>query len=297
MKTGIYAGSFDPPTFGHLWVIEAARKIFDNLYVLIGRHPGKTPLFSTKERRLLLQECACEGVQVEIMEGEIADFVDEAMLSDVTLVRGIRGSADMEYEAHIAEYQRTNGFETSFFVPPNHLSELSSSKVKDLARVGEWHVVEGCVPSLVCECLKVKLAANPQPMTIRYDEADLLRQSFDKLEDTGFLSLPKTVTGEQVRKMLDPFPVDVVASEVYRLETIWIDDVEPTGTRYIKRSCSLGPIIVDFNEQLPDLGSVIVIEGKHRWLDARKRGEKTIRAWVGEKASHFWRANGRASGN
>ena len=97
--------------------------------------------------------------------------------------------------------------------------------------------------------------------------------------------------------MLEPAPFDLAVSEKYYLQTIWIDDVEPTGARYIKRSCSLGPIIVDVNEDFSELKPVIVIEGKHRWLDARKHGEKTIQAWVGERAIAYWEVNGKKTGS
>ena len=101
----------------------------------------------------------------------------------------------------------------------------------------------------------------------------------------GFISFAKTVTADQVREMLDPFPRDVVASEVFTLTTIPIDMVRPIGERYIPCSQSLGPILVDVNEVMRDHydDPYLIIEGKHRWLDAKERGEGTIMAWVGNK--------------
>lgn len=119
------------------------------------------------------------------------------------------------------------------------------------------------------------------------------RAYFDKAMDAGLFQMAKKISAMQVRKMLDPVPFDVVASEVFHLCEIPISGVVPTGERYLPCSKSLGPIIVDVaNPGLPDnfkkKGPVLILEGKHRWLDARERGEKRIWAWVGERAmSHL----------
>jgi pantetheine-phosphate adenylyltransferase len=112
-----------------------------------------------------------------------------------------------------------------------------------------------------------------------------MRGHFRQLAQSGFISFSKTVTADQVRDMLDPFPRDVVASETFTLTTIPIDMVRPIGERYIPCSQSLGPIIVDVNEVMRDHydDPYLIIEGKHRWLDAKERGEGTIMAWVGDK--------------
>ncbi len=115
--------------------------------------------------------------------------------------------------------------------------------------------------------------------------ADRLRASFSKIAQNDFVRFAKTVSARQVRAMLDPFPYDVVVSETFHLREIPIDYVKPTGAKYLSQSESLGPIIVDANEVLDEfLGPVIVIEGKHRWFDAKERGDTKIWAWVGEKA-------------
>jgi len=117
-----------------------------------------------------------------------------------------------------------------------------------------------------------------------------MRDNFEKLASLGFVQFPKEVMALQVRAMLDPFPYDVVVSQKFYLKRININSVKPLGKRYIPSSQSLGPIIVDANEVLGDesslgeLGPVIVIEGKHRWLDAKEAGETKILAYVGEKA-------------
>lgn len=112
---------------------------------------------------------------------------------------------------------------------------------------------------------------------------------FDLLVEIGFIKISNIVSGDQVRAILDPFPVDLVVSERFYLREVLINSVTPIGTRFIPSSLSFGPIIVEANLVLGEnsikgkLGPILVIEGKHRWLDAKEKGEKTIMAWVGDK--------------
>lgn len=114
----------------------------------------------------------------------------------------------------------------------------------------------------------------------------------NKLQRSGLLNWAEVITKSQVELLLDPFPHKVAVSEKYYLRNISVtSNISTIGSRYLPHSRSAGPIIVDKNE-LPShfkhLGDVIVIEGKHRWLDAKDRGDQTILAWVGEKAiGHF----------
>jgi len=129
---------------------------------------------------------------------------------------------------------------------------------------------------------------------------DILEESFyeevmkfqNKLKLTGLINWSEVITKEQVEALLDPFPHKVAVSEKYHLKEIPISDgVGTIGKRHLPHSRSLGPIVIDQNELPPyyqGFGKVIVIEGKHRWLDAKARGDKTILAWVGDKVlEHF----------
>ena len=290
---GIYSGTFDPPTLGHLWVLEQAKGMFSEIHVLVGRHPGKRPLFRMEERLNLLKSCFGQQTTIKfgVLDGQVSDYINENCVECVKLIRGIRGVQDVEYELSIANYNSDkNSLETVFFMPPLSLSGVSSSQVKDLARQHKWEELEQHVDCFVLEALKAKLQGINHVMTIEksLDEVEKINNFFDKMLKNKFMVLPSIVTKSQVESMLDPFPYSMAVSDAYHLQTIWIDDVEPTGMRFVKRSCSLGPIIVDYNESMPEFGEVLVIEGKHRWLDARKRGEKTIKAWVGDKAVAYW---------
>jgi hypothetical protein len=115
-----------------------------------------------------------------------------------------------------------------------------------------------------------------------------MKTHYERMVDNGLIIYPRALDANQVREMLDPFPFDMVESEIFHLKWIPINSVGPTGERYLPCSQSLGPIIVDLNVKLTDsrygnFEKYIIIEGKHRWLDAKERGDTRILAWVGEK--------------
>lgn len=194
------------------------------------------------------------------------------------------------------------------FVPPEVLEQMSKIlypnnqwlvEVKPVASIFETSTA-GFAPSpnetFTSSLGKGRLNKSSSRATPRWkksSELESMRTFFKKMAQENFIRFAGTVTADEVRKMLDPFPYDVVVSQRFHLRQIPIRSVKPTGTRYLAESRSLGPIIVDANEVLidtpygKDLGPAIVIEGKHRWLDAVDRGDPSIWAWVGEKALPF----------
>ena len=98
----VYAGSFDPPTKGHLDLIERASKLFDRLVVGIGIHPTRKPLFTTEERLALLKELSGHLPNVEVVSfrGLLIDFCEKTGAR--IIVRGLRAATDFEYELQIA---------------------------------------------------------------------------------------------------------------------------------------------------------------------------------------------------
>ncbi len=116
----IYPGSFDPPTNGHLDLIERGSKIFDKLIVAILRNPEKEPpLFTLDERKQMLEELTrrFENVQVDMFEGLLVDYTRRVGARAV--LRGIRAISDYEYELQMALMNRKLDpqLETVFMMP------------------------------------------------------------------------------------------------------------------------------------------------------------------------------------
>ena len=155
--TAIYPGSFDPPTNGHLDLIERGSHIFDELVVAILRNAEKTPLFSVGERRRMLEELTADfkNVRVDVFDGLTVDYAARVKASAV--LRGIRALSDYEYELQMALMNRKlrPDLETVFMMPAEQYSYLSSRLVREVARLGG--TITGLVPDIVEQRLKEKL--------------------------------------------------------------------------------------------------------------------------------------------
>ena len=155
--TAIYPGSFDPPTNGHLDLIERGSHIFDELVVAILRNAEKTPLFSVGERRGMLDQLTSDfkNVRVDVFDGLTVDYAAKAKASAV--LRGIRALSDYEYELQMAMMNRKlrPDLETVFMMPAEQYSYLSSRLVREVARLGGD--ISGLVPEMVEQRLKEKL--------------------------------------------------------------------------------------------------------------------------------------------
>ncbi len=155
--TAIYPGSFDPPTNGHLDLIERGSHIFDELVVAILRNAEKTPLFSVGERRRMLEELTADfkNVRVDVFDGLTVDYAAGVKASAV--LRGIRALSDYEYELQMALMNRKlrPDLETVFMMPAEQYSYLSSRLVREVARLGG--TITGLVPDIVEHRLKEKL--------------------------------------------------------------------------------------------------------------------------------------------
>jgi pantetheine-phosphate adenylyltransferase len=153
----IYPGSFDPPTNGHLDLIDRGSKIFDELVVAILRNAEKTPLFSLGERRRMLEELTDDfkNVRVDVFDGLTVDYA--ARVDASAVLRGIRALSDYEYELQMALMNRKlrPDLETVFMMPAEQYSYLSSRLVREVARLNGD--ISGLVPELVEQRLKEKL--------------------------------------------------------------------------------------------------------------------------------------------
>ncbi len=99
MRTAVYAGSFDPPTNGHLWMIERGLEMFDRLIVAIGNNPAKRYSFTVEERLEMLRASAGDDTRLEIAYFDNRYLVDYAKkMGAAYILRGIRSPNDYEYE-------------------------------------------------------------------------------------------------------------------------------------------------------------------------------------------------------
>ena len=155
--SAIYPGTFDPVTLGHEDLISRAARIFDRVTVAVAREAsGKEAIFSTEERIELIREGVqnLDGVQVELFDGLLVDYVRSNPGS--VLVRGLRAFSDFEYEFQMALMNRKMSpeVETMFLMTKEDFSYVSSSLVREVARLGGD--VSHFVSPHVGEALRIK---------------------------------------------------------------------------------------------------------------------------------------------
>ncbi len=156
--TAVYPGSFDPVTYGHLDLIQRSTKLFDHLIVAVVSNPGKTPLFTLRERLDLLHKTV-EGriqttVEVDSFDGLLVDFMNRKNAHVV--IRGFRAVSDFEFEFEMALTNRRldKKIETVFMAPSEEHIFLRASLVKEIAQFGGS--VSDFVPSIVEQQLHQK---------------------------------------------------------------------------------------------------------------------------------------------
>ena len=158
MSRAVYAGTFDPVTFGHTDVAARAAQVFDHLTLAVAEDPRKKLLFSTAER-LELARAAVAGLQNVDVVPFSGLLVDWARAHGIhTLIRGLRAFSDFEYEFQMALTNRklAPDIETMFLMPNEAYSYVSSSMVREIAALGGD--VDKFVPAPVAAALKRKLA-------------------------------------------------------------------------------------------------------------------------------------------
>ena len=138
MKIGIYPGSFDPVTFGHLDIIERGAKIVDKLIVGVLTNNAKTPLFSSEERVRMINNLTkhLDNVEAKAFDGLTVDFAHAE--GATVIVRGLRAVTDFEYELQLAQTNKVIApdIDTIFLTTNLKYSYLSSSTVKEIASFG-----------------------------------------------------------------------------------------------------------------------------------------------------------------
>jgi pantetheine-phosphate adenylyltransferase len=155
MRIAVYAGTFDPITRGHLSVIDRASRLFDRLFVLVAVNPFKQPLFSPEERVEMITETtrSWPGVSGAATAGYVATFARDAGAR--YLVRGVRSCIDVEGEITLAHLNRALApeIETVFIPAHPELSEVSSSRLKELALEGQ-DLEPYCPPGIALRLLR-----------------------------------------------------------------------------------------------------------------------------------------------
>lgn len=160
MRIGIYPGTFDPVTNGHLDIIKRGSKLFDKLYVLVPTNINKNSLFSTEERVELLKEVTKEIGNVEIEATSMLTVDFARSVNATAMLRGLRMVSDFDYELQLATINRhlNEEVETVFIMSSHEYSFLSSSSVKEMAKFGGD--VSHFVPNAVKEALDKKFQNN-----------------------------------------------------------------------------------------------------------------------------------------
>lgn len=149
-----YSGTFDPITFGHTDIIHRAAAMFPRLIVAVGENLPKGPVFSLDERVDMAKAATAHlpNVAVEPFTGLVVDFA--AAHGVTVLVRGVRSVSDFDYEKQMAVMNRylREEVDTVMLAPSKEYAHLSSSLVRELARLGGK--VGGVVPKAVADALR-----------------------------------------------------------------------------------------------------------------------------------------------
>jgi len=154
-RIAVYAGSFDPPTNGHLWMIQKGASIFDRLIVAIGTNPDKKFTFSVEERLSMLRQSVTglDNIAFANFNNKyLVDFAKEVGANFI--LRGTRSQTDFIYEQGMCNINRDidQNVTTVFLMPPRELCEISSSMIKGLIGPEGWEkVMSKYVPSAVLD--------------------------------------------------------------------------------------------------------------------------------------------------
>lgn len=158
MSRVVYPGSFDPPTYGHLDIIERASRTFESLKVVVFENVEKNPMFTVEERVSLLKDACAHLSNVEV-ESSFGLLVDYARANDIKIVvKGLRAVSDFDFEFKMALMNKKLApeIETVFMITSLKYLYLSSSLVKEVAYYG------GCIQELVPPQVVTKVFARVQ---------------------------------------------------------------------------------------------------------------------------------------
>ncbi|MEO8496058.1 MAG: pantetheine-phosphate adenylyltransferase [Planctomycetota bacterium] len=162
-EIAVYTGSFDPPTLGHMSVIERSSRLFKRLIVGVGINVEKTSLFSPEERVALLTEATahCGNVEVCSFSGLAVEFVRG--YGSRVMVRGVRPLTDIavEFTMMMANRQLDPDIETVFLMADEELAHVSSTLIKQITPLSSDERLARFVPRVIIPALRAKIAQQP----------------------------------------------------------------------------------------------------------------------------------------
>lgn len=159
MRIGVYPGTFDPFTAGHLYILKEAASMFDRVYLAVLNNIGKNPVFTVEERLEMLEDISrAEGlsnVVCEAYSGLLVNYCREKQAGFI--VRGLRNASDFEYESALDAVNRhlAEDVKTVYFMASPSLSYLSSSYVREMGGYGAD--LKGLVPDAVLNKITERL--------------------------------------------------------------------------------------------------------------------------------------------
>jgi pantetheine-phosphate adenylyltransferase len=157
-STALYPGSFDPPTNGHLDIIQRSAKLFDKLFVGVAENPAKKYFFTVDERVKMLEVIVSDydNIAVVHFNGLVVEYADK--LGAVTIIRGLRAHSDFQYEFELALMNRhlNRNVDTIFMMTNERYSFIRSSLVREVANLGGD--ISDKVPPVVETYLKAKFS-------------------------------------------------------------------------------------------------------------------------------------------
>ncbi len=168
MKKAIYAGSFDPFTNGHLYVVQQALEIFDELTILVASNPTKKYLFTGEERLSMVKQSVLEmgfgkdsrGAAKFVLLPDGGITVEYAKKQEIdNFVRGMRDSIDMIQERGLYNYQMEKNPDAKhwYIMPPDEMLKVSSTYMKLFAATNDWDIIAKYVPFPVLNYWKEKV--------------------------------------------------------------------------------------------------------------------------------------------
>jgi pantetheine-phosphate adenylyltransferase len=162
MTKVVYPGTFDPITSGHIDIIERGARLFEQVVVAVADNAGKHPLFSLDERIALAQTSLAHLPNVQVLGFSclLVDFVHS--VNAQVILRGLRAVSDFEYEFQLASMNRRLDarVETVFLTPAEQYGFISSSLVREIARLGG--AIADFVPDVVAKSLAAKFSTREE---------------------------------------------------------------------------------------------------------------------------------------